>query len=156
MVLCAVLLFFTARTRNVKTNPYTQSWTYWMTTRCSFHFPQLVPLSINFWYTVKARRWAMQWGCWTRTRPHDIQENLPKPRRSFPGPLNSYFRAPARALVRQPSVWCSPPPGRAKSSFHHSGHRAHMGRQAAGLLKRPTDHNRKDGAPTESKSTGPS
>lgn len=65
--------------------------------------------------------------------------------RSLLGPY-SRLRAPARAPVR-PSVRWSPPPGRARSSFHH---------YTAVLQEQVTDRLRKDMAPMESKSTWPS
>lgn len=47
-------------------------------------------------------------------------------RQTTPGAL-ILPQSSCQALVRQPSVWCSPPPGRAMSSFRRSGHRAHSG-----------------------------
>lgn len=62
MVLYAVVLFSTARTRNTKTNPYAVLST--LTTKCSLYFLQLVPPSINLSirHTIKARCCAERWG----------------------------------------------------------------------------------------------
>lgn len=81
-----------------------QSWTKWMTTRCSV-YPPTGPFNKSLIHCTHSRGKTLCWQqrCWRRTRP---QESLPGPLGHSQGPY-SYLRAPAQALVRQLQVWCS-------------------------------------------------